>query len=187
MCPHFHIPLQAGSDRILKQMRRRYTTAEFLQAVDAVRAAVPGASVTIDVIAGFPGETESDFKQTLDVVEKAAPASAHVFPYSVRPGTSAAHFDGHLPPEVRATRAARLREVAGQSAERFKQTLVGAVRPVLWERDDPPAGLTDNYVTVRLDTDADDGRDRFNSIEDIELTGVSGDGMLGRPATSRAA
>ncbi len=187
LCPHFHIPLQAGSNRILKQMRRRYTAVEFLQAVDAVRAAVPGASVTIDVIAGFPGETESDFKQTLEFVEKAAPASAHVFPYSVRPGTSAAHFDGHLPPEVRAARAARLREVAGQSAERFKKTLVGAVRPVLWERDDPPAGLTDNYVTVLLDTDADDGRDRFNSIEDIELTGVSGDGMLGRPATSHAA
>lgn len=181
LCPHFHIPLQSGSDRVLMKMRRRYTSSQFMESVRKVRAAVPSASITTDVIAGFPGETDDDFQATLRVVEEVRFAAMHVFPYSSRPGTSAAHFGKHPPAEVRAARAAGIREMAAGHARDFRTGLVGEVRPVLWERTGPLRGLTDNYVRVELDPESSPGRDRVNSIEQIELTGLVGETLTGRP------
>ncbi|MBI4305563.1 MAG: tRNA (N(6)-L-threonylcarbamoyladenosine(37)-C(2))-methylthiotransferase MtaB [Chloroflexi bacterium] len=151
LCPHFHMPLQSGSDAVLSRMRRRYTSRQYLDAVDRARQAAPEASITSDVIAGFPGETAEDFEATADVMRVAAFAGAHVFPYSARPGTSAAHFEGQLAPEVKAERASRLRELAETSAAAFRRSQLGATRQVLWETDVPePSGLTDNYLRVVL-------------------------------------
>ncbi|MBI4219310.1 MAG: MiaB/RimO family radical SAM methylthiotransferase, partial [Chloroflexi bacterium] len=196
LCPHFHMPLQSGSDSILLRMRRRYDASEYLDAVTRARQAAPGASVTADVIAGFPGETVDDFAATVEVMRKAGFASAHVFPYSARPGTSAAHFKGHLAPEVRAERAAKLRQMAETDARTFRESQLGTVREVLWETDKPvPSGLTDNYLRVVL---AGDGRDltqrqtvaalprigeiiRTNKIELVRLVAVEGERVLARP------
>ena len=101
LAPHFHMPLQSGSDAVLGRMRRRYTAADYERAVSRVRKTVPGASVTTDVICGFPGETEEDHLNTLAVMRRVQFTDAHVFPYSSRPGTSAAHFDDHVDPATK--------------------------------------------------------------------------------------
>ena len=154
LCPHFHLPLQSGSNAVLRRMRRRYTAERYLEAVEEIRSAVPGASVTADVIVGFPGETDEDFEETYTVCEQAEFAAMHVFPYSVRPGTSAAHFEGKIGPAVKSARMERLLELARRQAAAFRNTILGSTRPVLWEEDSGGPGgrawhgLTDNYVRV---------------------------------------
>ena len=154
LCPHFHLPLQSGSNTVLRGMRRRYTAARYLEAVEEIRSAVPGASVTADVIVGFPGETDEDFEATYSVCEQAEFAAMHVFPYSVRPGTTAAHLEGKVGPAVKSARMERLLELARQQATAFRRTMLGSTRPVLWEEDTSRPdgrvwhGLTDSYVRV---------------------------------------
>ena len=161
LCPHFHVPLQSGSDAILKKMRRRYTAAEFLDAVQRIKRMVPGVGVTADAIAGFPGETDEDFRQTVDVCQAAELASVHVFPYSIRDGTSAAHFEGQIDPRIKSKRVRLLSETADRMARDFRKSFIGDTRPVLWERTLPSegetiwTGLTDNYLRVRTATTLD--------------------------------
>jgi threonylcarbamoyladenosine tRNA methylthiotransferase MtaB len=154
LCPHFHIPLQSGSDAVLKRMRRRYTAGRYLETVDMVREAVPDVSITTDVIVGFPGESEEDFQATYAVCDRTGFASMHVFPYSVRPGTSAAHLDDSVDADTRSTRMASLLALSRRHAMAFRSKFLGATRPVLWEerkeaaRDERWSGLTDNYIRV---------------------------------------
>ncbi|GBD24163.1 Threonylcarbamoyladenosine tRNA methylthiotransferase MtaB [bacterium HR29] len=154
LMPHFHLALQSGSDRILAAMRRRYTIREYLAAVARIRAAVPDAAITTDVIAGFPGETEEDFRATLRVCEEVGFARIHVFPFSPRRGTLAAKLPEQVPPEVKRERAAALAELGRKLRERFAAANRGRRRPVLWEEERPtPDGLrwhgyTDNYIPV---------------------------------------
>jgi threonylcarbamoyladenosine tRNA methylthiotransferase MtaB len=150
LCPHFHLPLQSGSDRVLSAMRRRYTAAQFLGAVEAIRAHVPNVAITTDVIAGFPGETEEDFEATLAACREADFAAMHCFPYSRRPQTGAAGMTGHLPPEVRRDRLERLLDIARESSERFRRAHAGAMMDVLWEQESGGLwqGLTGNYIRV---------------------------------------
>jgi threonylcarbamoyladenosine tRNA methylthiotransferase MtaB len=180
LCPHFHIPLQSGSDSVLSRMRRRYTAAQFISAVGRVREVAPCCSVTTDVICGFPGETAADHEATLAVLQEVCFADAHVFPYSVRPGTSAAHFSGQVDAAVRSERAAEVRGLAEQHALEFRQASIGQVREVLWERGGSSNGLTDNYLRVTAsERAAGQGRDR-RPIEQVLLTGVGeGGAMLG--------
>src|SRR3990172_12979829 len=104
LCPHFHLPLQSGSDSVLKRMRRRHTPHQFRRAVALVREHLPDVAITTDVIAGFPGETETDFEATLALCQEAGFAAIHAFPYSHRPHTAAAFMRGHLPPPARRER-----------------------------------------------------------------------------------
>jgi tRNA-2-methylthio-N6-dimethylallyladenosine synthase len=108
VCPTLHMPLQSGSDRILRAMRRSYRAEKYLGIIDRVRAAIPHAAITTDLIVGFPGETEEDFQATLDVVEQARFSSAFTFQYSKRPGTPAADLDEQLPKAVVQERYQRL-------------------------------------------------------------------------------
>ena len=108
VCPQLHMPLQSGSDRILKAMRRSYRQRKFLGILDKVREAMPHAAITTDIIVGFPGETEEDFQATLDVVEKSRFSSAFTFQYSIRPGTPAATMEGQVPKAVVQERFDRL-------------------------------------------------------------------------------
>ena len=186
LCPHFHIPLQSGSDRILKRMRRRYTATGYLEAVRAAKAAVEGCSVTTDVISGFPGESDEDHQLTLEVLQAAELADAHIFPYSARPGTSAARYPDHVAIRARAERAAQLREIADAMARRHRQGFVGAVRPVLWEGARGTSGLTDNYLRVRLERDeiisvASGYGDGDGLIEDIRIVRLEGLQLIGSP------
>lgn len=154
MCPHFHMPLQSGSDAVLTRMRRRYTARQYRTTVDSIRRRVPAAAVTGDVIVGFPGETEDEFQETYSFCEDIGFADLHVFPYSVRPGTSAAYFQDQVSPGDKSRRMEALLSLAGTQARRFRQSLVGQARPVLWEGSREVdgervwSGLTDNYVRV---------------------------------------
>ncbi len=185
LCPHFHIPLQSGSDAVLKRMRRRYTGEQFLQAVERVRFAMPDCSVTTDVICGFPGETDADHALTMAVIKQAQFSDSHVFPYSERPGTSAVHFDDHVDVKVRSERAAEVRTVTSRHARSFREQSVGQVRPVLWEGQRGRSGLTDNYLRVRMaDHSESNGSPivfRSNGdglVEDMVLTNVAADGVM---------
>lgn len=187
LCPHFHIPLQSGSDRILERMRRRYTGDGYLSAVSAAKTAVDGCSVTTDVISGFPGESEDDHKRTLVVLEAAELADSHIFPYSIRPGTSAAHFDDQIDVRVRTRRAEELRTVADEMARTHRSSFVGSVRSVLWEGARGTSGLSDNYLRVRLEpgeiTAAPKGSVR-GVVEDIRFNRLEGLQIIGSPVDS---
>ena len=185
LCPHFHIPLQSGSDRVLERMRRRYTAAGYVGAVQAAKAAVDGCSVTTDVISGFPGESDKDHLRTLEVLESAEIADAHVFPYSSRPGTSAARFPDQVAVRNRIERAEELRGVADAMARKHRQVFVGAVRPVLWEGARGTSGLTDNYLRVRFEPGEIvrwAGHEGDHSIEDIKIDRLEGLQLIGSPA-----
>ena len=157
LAPHFHLPLQSGSDAVLKRMRRRYDSNRFRNAVDAIRKAVPDAAVTTDVIAGFPGETESDFEETYRLCREVGFASMHVFPYSSRPGTSAAHFRDDVPPKVKSERVGRLIALSQEQGAKYRARFVGTSRQVLWEsrKAETWVGLTDNYIRVTAHSDRD--------------------------------
>ena len=154
LCPHFHIPLQSGSDSVLRRMRRRYSANEYLESVQRIRQEIPNVSITADVIVGFPGETEEDFVATYEVSEQIAFGDMHVFPFSVRPGTSAAHYDGQVPPAVKSERMNALLKLARAQRSQFRTNSLGENRPVLWESERFHraerywTGLTDNYIRV---------------------------------------
>lgn len=167
--PHFHIPLQSGSDRILGMMRRRYDTERFAERIARVRGAMPDAFLGIDVIVGFPGEKEEDFDQAYRfLAETIRPAYLHIFPYSARPGTPAAEFPDQVSPGVAAERVARLGRLSARLHAEFCGRFTGAVRPVLFEstvRGGRMAGFTDNYIRVAVPYD----RALVNGIVPVEL------------------
>lgn len=129
--PHLHMPLQSGSDRVLARMRRSYRSGRFLDVIATVREMVPGAAITTDIIVGFPGETESDFAETLRVVTEADFAGAYTFKYSPRPGTEAATYPDQVPEDVVDERYQRLVDVVDQSAWRQGKDLIGTAVEVL--------------------------------------------------------
>lgn len=129
--PQLHMPLQSGSDRILKEMRRSYRSEKYLGILDRVREAIPGAAITTDIIVGFPGETEEDFEQTMEVVRKSRFSAAFTFQYSKRPGTPAAEMEGQLPKEVVQERYERLLALVNQIAWEENQNLIGQQVEVL--------------------------------------------------------
>ena len=182
LCPHFHVPLQSGSDSILKKMRRRYSSEEFQDSVRRIKRNVADVSVTADVIVGFPGESDMDFRDSVDACVEAALASAHVFPYSTRPGTSAAYFEGHIEPSEKSMRVRELSSVVGKLAAQFREASVGQTRRILWEKahasDNGTAwtGLTDNYLRVRGESEAD----LANRITPATLEGFEGEVMRAR-------
>lgn len=152
--PFLHLPLQSGSDPILKAMRRRYRVSEWLDFVEAARARIPDLYVGSDVMVGFPGETETDFHNTVDALDGAGVCFAHVFTYSEREGTLAARWtDKMLTMEERHRRSARLRAFSERLRRAFYQRYLGTEREVLFEnpREDGATGLTDNYIRVRVE------------------------------------
>ncbi len=184
LCPHFHLPLQSGSDKVLREMRRRYDSASFAATVGRVRSAVPGCSITTDLIAGFPGETEADHSATLSLMNNVRFADAHVFPYSRRPGTSAFYLGGQVAASVRAERAAELRTLASQHGAEHRRRFIGTVRPVVWERGSRLNGLTDNYLRVRMGGKSHRETSELSPglAEDVLLTAIDGDVIVGAPA-----
>lgn len=133
ICPHLHLPLQSGSSRILEKMNRRYTKEQYLALVEKIKAAVPGISLTTDIIVGFPGETEEDFLETMDVVEKAGFDSAFTFIYSKRTGTPAAAMENQVPEDVVKNRFDRLLNKVQETGARVSGRLVHTVQEVLVE------------------------------------------------------
>lgn len=175
--PHFHIPLQSGCDRILGLMRRRYTTSVFAQRLGAVREAMPDAFIGIDVIAGFPGENDSDFGQTYDFLERLAPSFLHVFPYSDRPLAPASQFGEKVAPSVADERVHRLTALSDTLHRNFSLRHMGSEAQVLWEstvKNGMMSGFTGNYIKVVAPYD----RDMVNEITRVKLTGIVEDGSM---------
>ncbi|MFD4294892.1 tRNA (N6-isopentenyl adenosine(37)-C2)-methylthiotransferase MiaB [Rhodococcus sp. NPDC058505] len=154
VCPQLHMPLQSGSDRVLKAMRRSYRAAKFLGIIEKVRAAMPHAAITTDIIVGFPGETEEDFQATLDVVRQARFTSAFTFQYSKRPGTPAAEMDGQLPKAVVQERYDRLIALQEQITLEENRKLVGTEVELLVAAGEGRK----NAETQRMSGRARDGR-----------------------------
>ncbi|MFN0146043.1 MAG: tRNA (N(6)-L-threonylcarbamoyladenosine(37)-C(2))-methylthiotransferase MtaB [Dehalococcoidia bacterium] len=183
LMPHFHLALQSGSEDILRAMRRRYTADAFLRAAERIRAAVPAVAITTDVIAGFPGETERDFADTLAICRAVGFARLHCFPYSQRARTAAARMPGQVDPAVRRERMARLLTLGEELSLAFREGAEGCVRPVLWETERPldgaPAssGHTDNYIPVAMP-----GTGLRNRITPVRIGAPEGDGVRGAPA-----
>lgn len=155
LCPQFHPALQSGSSRILKQMRRRYTAERFLETVQRMRARLDQPALTTDVIVGFPGESEEDFTETLDVCRQAGFSKIHIFPFSARSGTPAADFSDQIATEIKQERVARLGQLEEELATRFRQGLLEQTLEVLVERNDPKRpgfvrGTDRRYVSVEF-------------------------------------
>lgn len=186
LMPHLHLPLQSGSDAVLRRMARRNRVADFEALIAAGRAKIPGLTVTTDLIAGFPGETEADFAQTVALVQRIGFAHLHVFPYSSRPGTAAARFPDQVPMSERKRRVAILIALDREMGRAVRRSFIGQVRPVLWEAPvgagvaapgTAPvwSGLTDNYLRVQARSD----HDLHNRILPVCLTGLTDDGLYG--------
>lgn len=147
VCRQFHLSLQSGSDTVLKRMNRHYTTSEYREAVDTLRKYMPDCAITTDVIAGFVGETEEEFAETLQFLKEIRFARTHVFPYSRRPGTKADRMEGHLEKSVKEERARQLIHAAKELEEAFVEEQIGTVQTVIVENDG--TGYTGNYVRVQ--------------------------------------
>jgi threonylcarbamoyladenosine tRNA methylthiotransferase MtaB len=155
--PHLHLPLQSGSDSVLRRMARRCKTHQFERLVAGARAAVPGLEVSTDIIVGFPGETDSEWQETLDCCERIGFSQMHIFPYSPRAGTKAAELDGQIPDPVKRERARALHTLGEQMRTRALQRAVGSRIDVLWEEQEPDGrrrhlGYTPNYLRVAAPT-----------------------------------
>ncbi len=178
LCDHFHLPLQSGSGRILRLMGRRYTPGAYRTLVHRIRKIWPSAAVGADLIAGFPGETDRDFEETVRMVEELPLAYVHVFPYSPRGGTQAWEFGSTVPPFVRTERAARLRALGNQKRRAFLEAQVGRRAEVLLERPIRRGtweGLTRNYVRTRV------AGIRLNrgAVREVLLTAREGEWVIG--------
>jgi tRNA-2-methylthio-N6-dimethylallyladenosine synthase len=159
VCEHIHLPVQAGSDRVLKRMKRAYTRARYLEKLEMVRAAIPDVAVTTDIIVGFPGETEEDFQETLSLVEEARYDAAFTFQYSSRPMTEAASMDGHLSKEVVQARYDRLVALQERISLERNRLDVGRTHEVVVEGPSKkdPSRLTGRTRTNKLVHFEDDG------------------------------
>lgn len=174
--PHFHIPLQAGSDQVLRLMRRRYDTALFRQKVERVRQAMPHAFIGVDLIVGSRGETEALFEESRRFVESLDISRLHVFPYSERPGTRALTDIAHsVAPAEKHRRLEVMLEVSRQKQTAFSAPFAGTVRPVLVEHPNhgKSAGFTDNYLRVEL---PEQRPDLANTVVPVRLTELSAEG-----------
>ncbi len=187
VCEHAHLPLQSGSTRILKAMRRTYSRERYLKLVDELRAAIPELALTTDVIVGFPGETEDDFRQTLEVVEEVRYDGAFTFIYSPRGGTEAAELPDQVLDEVKHERLERLVEVVQRIARERNEGLVGRVEEVLVEgpsRTEPALlrGRTRRNTTVNFAGSAQPG-----DLVDVLIEGATSTTLRGTEQTLAAA
>ncbi len=155
--PHFHIPLQSGSDEMLQLMKRRYRTDLYRSRVDSIRALMPDACIGVDVITGHPGETDVHFLETLKFIQDLDVSYLHVFTYSERPNTAAPDIADTIPKEERKVRTHKLRRLSDMKRYDYDTRFIGSERPVLFEKDmqnQQMAGWTDNYIRVTVPYDA---------------------------------
>jgi threonylcarbamoyladenosine tRNA methylthiotransferase MtaB len=170
--PHLHLPLQSGCESTLKRMARKTTPQSFRELVSAARAVMPEVAITTDIIAGFPGETEDEFAESLAFVREMNFAGGHVFTYSPRPGTGAAKMKGQVKPELRKERNHILHDALEESAKSYRQRFIGQTMSVLWESVSEVGewgwqmeGLTGNYLRVNAFAPSP----RWNEIDQVVL------------------
>ena len=181
VCPHLHIPLQSGDETILKNMNRRYAPAGFKHIIEKLAASIPGLNIGVDVIAGFPGETEAHFENTLRFIQNLPAGYLHVFPYSRRPGTPAALLPDHVPESIKKQRTAILREISLSKKKRFYTSFLNKLLPVLVEgkrnqKTKHLKGFSSNYIPVLIDgPDELMGNEIMVRVVDVKETSVYGE------------
>ena len=177
--PYLHLPVQAGSDRILKAMNRKHDAESYLRLIERIRVARPDIAMSGDFIVGFPGETEADFQATLDLARTVAYAQAYSFKYSVRPGTPAAEAE-QVDEDAKADRLARLQAVLAESQAAFQEACVGRVLPVLLEKPGRKSGQlvgrSPYLQAVHLDAPAE----RIGDIVDVAIDAALPNSLAGR-------
>lgn len=175
--PHFHIPLQSGSDTILKLMRRRYLTNLYIDRVAKIKEVMPHACIGVDVIVGFPGETDEHFLETYHFLNELNISYLHVFTYSERDNTVAAEMDNVVPKNVRAKRSKMLRGLSVKKRRAFYESQLGSTRTVLFESENKEGyinGFTENYVKVKAPWNPE----LVNTLHTITLTEIDEDGLV---------
>ncbi|MCD4794897.1 MAG: tRNA (N(6)-L-threonylcarbamoyladenosine(37)-C(2))-methylthiotransferase MtaB [Bacteroidales bacterium] len=173
--PHFHIPVQSGSDKILKLMKRRYNTSLFHQKIKRINQLIPNAFLGIDVIVGFPGETEEDFIDSYNFLESLNISFLHVFSYSVRPGTPAEHLPDKVPGNIIKKRSEQLHQLSDIKHKAFYKRFVNSEHKVLFEggkHKNSMYGFTKNYIKVEVPYN----KELINEIIDLKITGINSTG-----------
>lgn len=181
LCHHLHLSMQAGSDSVLKNMNRRYDRKEYLEIVETLRSYDENYGITTDIIVGFPGETEEDFLDTLDMVKKSNFAKVHAFKYSKRSGTVAAGMTNQIAPHIKKERSNRLMELADKISEDFNKNNIGKERIVLFEEYDEKkgavTGYTDNYIRAYLKCTPEDSKEYENKLLTVHIEDIFADGV----------
>ena len=175
--PHFHIPLQSGSDKILSLMRRRYKRSQFQHCISTIKKYMPDAAIGADVIVGFPGESDNDFIESVHFIDELDISYLHVFSYSERPNTDAINLDKSVDKKTRSQRSAMLRDLSQKKLSKFYDQFVGSSRPVLFEniKNGKLVGHTDNYILISADIDSS----YINSINNVKLYKNNGNIIYG--------
>ena len=175
--PHFHVPLQSGSDQILKRMRRRYLTQLYKDRVRAIKEVMPNACIGVDVIVGFPGETDEEFLKTYRFLADLDISYLHVFSYSERPNTEASEMTGVVPQHIRSKRSKMLRGLSVKKRHHFYKSQLGSQRVVLFEGENKKGyitGFTDNYIKVRMPWDPS----LINTLHKVSLEYIDEEGFV---------
>jgi len=175
--PHFHIPLQSGSDTLLKLMKRRYQRETYTNRVNAIKKQMPNACIGVDVIVGFPGETDALFLETYNYLNEMDISYLHVFTYSERPNTEAIEMDGIVPINVRKKRSKMLRGLSVKKRRAFYETQLGNELTILFEQENKDGfiqGFTENYVKVKTEWKAD----LVNTLQKVKLLNIDEDGLV---------
>jgi threonylcarbamoyladenosine tRNA methylthiotransferase MtaB len=177
LCRHIHLPLQSGSNAVLKRMGREYSTSDYIKAVDLIRHSVPDCAITTDVIVGFPQESDGEFEESYDFCRSMQFANLHVFTYSPRPGTPAATMPD-LSPQIKKTRSSQMLGLAKELSNHFRNRYIGRTMLVLWEGKTGRyyEGFTDNYIRAFTESE----RNLTNTILPVELTANYRNGLMGR-------
>ena len=176
LCPQFHLSLQSGSDSVLRRMNRKYDTARYAESVRLLHTYFPGCAVTTDLIVGFPGETDEEFRQSLGFVRACGLSKIHIFPYSRRAGTPAAKMSDQVPNAVKEQRASEAAKVASELEDAFHTALIGTEQTVLFEQ--PEAGFFTGHAPNYVKVYAEAG-ELHNQLRRVRVAGLCRDGVLG--------
>ena len=177
LCPHFHLAIQSGCDKTLREMGRKYVKADYLSEVELLRRYFPNCAITTDIMVGFPGESDEDFRESLETVKEITFADAHIFPYSKRAGTSAAKRTDAVSQKIKEERARIMAEAVAESKRKYQESLIGKTLSVLFEREKTPdfhQGHSAEYQVVRVRHFTDT---LFRELRDVKITSCS-DGVL---------
>lgn len=174
LCRHFHIPLQSGSEKILRKMARKSTPEKFQQLINLIRTKVPGAAITTDIIVGFPGEMDEEFLESLIFVKNLELSGGHVFTYSAMPGTPSAAYQGQVQNVIRKERNVLMRHILNQANHAFREKMVGTNTSVLWEKNVKRnggfflSGWSEPYIRVEVNSK----NNLYNCISSVKITGL---------------
>jgi len=179
LCAHFHLSLQSGSNKTLTNMNRRYITTDYATAANKLRSLKPNMALTTDIIVGFPGETEEDFKESLSFASEMQFSKIHVFEYSPRTGTSAANMPNQVPSHTKSARSEKMRALSSSLEQSFLSSQVGKQMPVLFEsksNESPDIwqGHTENYCQVKVK-----GTNLSNTIQQVKITDITNNSLMG--------